>query len=375
MKPYKFSFSVFLAIVVVSVFLVTFGCGTTAPPTHEAEYDVIVIGAGMGGLSAGAHLAASGLKVLVLEQHHKVGGCTTNFSRGAFVFDTALHEMAGGGPGRADRGLYQLHKLCGVDEYVELYELPEFYRSVYPNGLDITLGNTWEKWDSTLGEQWPEEAEGIDKFHTLCSSFMNEMLSLRDLFRMTGVEAFFTKMKVPMKQKILFEWKDRTIQDLMDECFTDEKLKAVVSQLWVYYGAPVPYASCLLLLSATDSYLTDGIWHVKGTSQALSDGYEMLIRKLGGKVKTDTLVTEIIIEDGIATGVVTEYGDVYTGRYVVCNTDPYQMIFNLIGEENLPAGYVAKIRNMEPANSLFGVYMGLNAVSYTHLTLPTKRIV
>ena len=56
----------------------------------------------------------------------------------------------------------------------------------------------------------------------------------------------------------------------------------------------------------------------------------------------------------------TEYGDVYTSRYVVCNTDPFQMVFKLIGEENLPRSYVEKIKGMKPANSLFGVYLGLN---------------
>ena len=62
----------------------------------------------------------------------------------------------------------------------------------------------------------------------------------------------------------------------------------------------------------------------------------------------------------MATGVQTEYGDIYTARYVVCNTDPYQMVFKLIGEENLPGSYVEKIKGMKPANSLFGVYLGLN---------------
>jgi len=360
MRSHKRFLTALLAVAVASMFLVTIGCGGKQPPTHEAEYDVIIIGAGMGGLSAGAHLAASGLKVLVLEQHHKVGGCTTNFTRGDFTFETALHEMAGGGPGKADRGLFQLHKLCGVDEYVELYELPDFYRAVYPDGLDVTLGNTWEDWDNTLKEQWPEEAEGVDKLHTLCSSLMNDLLDLKNLFRLHGAKAFFTKMKVPFKQKTFMEWNDKTLQELMDECFIDEGLKAVASQLWVYYGAPVPEETALLLMAATDVYLTDGIWHVMGTSQAMSNGYAQLIGDLGGEVKTGTLVTEIIIEDGIARGVVTEYGDVYTGRYVVCNTDPYQMIFDLIGEENLPNDYVEEVKNMKPANSLFGVYMGLN---------------
>ena len=82
---------------------------------------------------------------------------------------------------------------------------------------------------------------------------------------------------------------------MLDECFQDEDLKAVVSQLWVYYGAPVEKQSALIFMAATESYLTDGAWHIKGSSQALSDAYAARIEELGGTVKTSTLVTKIII--------------------------------------------------------------------------------
>ena len=348
-----------LIIVIALFFPFTCGCGKKERPSFDAEYDVIIIGGGMGGLSAGAHLASKGLKVLLLEQHHKVGGCTTNFKRGDFTFETALHEMAGGGPGKKDRGLFKLHELCGVNKKVELYELPSLYRSIYP-GVDITLPNNWEKWDATLKERWPEESSGVDKFHALSSGLMNELLALKDLFRKTGFDAFLTKAQVPLKQKIFFEWKGKTLEDLMNECFTDEDLKAVVSQLWVYYGAPVPEETALVLMAATDVFLTDGVWHIKGTSQALSNAYADLIRDYGGEVKTGTLVTKIILKNGMATGVETEYGDIYSARYIVANTDPYQLVYDLIGEDNLPKEYVEKIRGMKPANSLFGVYLGLD---------------
>jgi len=347
---------------IVSVCLVSavalmgiWGCGKKTAPTHEAEYDVIIIGAGMGGLSAGAHLASSGLKVLVLEQHHKVGGCTTNFTRGDYTFEVALHELAGG-------GLIDLMELCGVRDKVEIYDLPDFYRSVYPGdpGVDITMPTDWEGWDNTLKEQWPEEAEGIDKFHELCTTVFADIMGVSQLFRYSGFEAFTKKMSVPIKHKALVTWSKSTLEDLMDECFTDEYLKAVVYQLWVYYGAPVPDQTSLLTLAATEVFLTDGVKHIMGTSQALSNAYAERIEELGSDVITGTLVTEIIIEDGIAKGVVTEYGDVYTGRYVICNTDPFQMIYTLIGEENLPAKYVEKIAGMEVANSLFVSYLGLN---------------
>jgi len=67
------------------------GCAPTSRlETPETDFDVIVIGAGLGGLSAATHLAVHNYKVLVIEQHDKVGGCATLFHRDEFVFDASL---------------------------------------------------------------------------------------------------------------------------------------------------------------------------------------------------------------------------------------------------------------------------------------------
>jgi len=74
------------------------------------RHDVIVVGAGLGGLTAGAKLAREGKKVLVIEQHSKPGGCATTFTRGSYTLEVGLHEM--NGPSPSDMKPRGLRRFC-----------------------------------------------------------------------------------------------------------------------------------------------------------------------------------------------------------------------------------------------------------------------
>jgi 2-polyprenyl-6-methoxyphenol hydroxylase-like FAD-dependent oxidoreductase len=67
---------------------------------NRDRYDVIVVGGGMGGLSAGVGLARRGLSVLLVEAHYRAGGYAHAFRRKQYLFDSAVHLTPGGGPGR-----------------------------------------------------------------------------------------------------------------------------------------------------------------------------------------------------------------------------------------------------------------------------------
>ena len=87
---------------------------------NENGYDVIIIGAGIGGLVCGCYLAKAGMKVLIAEQHYKPGGYCTSFKRKSFTFDAAAHSFGGyrydGNMNEILRGL-DLHKRITIKRY------------------------------------------------------------------------------------------------------------------------------------------------------------------------------------------------------------------------------------------------------------------
>ena len=85
------------------------------------KFDVIVIGSGLGGLTAGATLAKEGKCVLVLEQHFAVGGCATTFNRQGVTYEVGLHEMDWGTP-QSDMKQYIFQKL-GILDSLHLIKL------------------------------------------------------------------------------------------------------------------------------------------------------------------------------------------------------------------------------------------------------------
>ncbi|MFY9369132.1 MAG: FAD-dependent oxidoreductase, partial [Desulfomonilia bacterium] len=103
------------------------------------EYDVVVIGAGNGGLTGALTLAKAGRKVLLLERHNVPGGCATSFVRGRFEFEVALHQLSGMGSAERPGPLRAILNDLGVMDKLEFVEMETLYRVVWPDPFDSTL--------------------------------------------------------------------------------------------------------------------------------------------------------------------------------------------------------------------------------------------
>jgi prolycopene isomerase len=347
-----------VAAAVTAVSLLASSCapGQRPPQPVYTGYDVVVVGAGMGGLSAATHLAVGGMKVLVLEQHSKVGGVATAFTRGDFTFDVALHEMS---LGSGDGSLSNTLREAGIADRVELIRVPQLYRAVFPD-FEFTVENDFQKVQDELCARWPDECDDIRAYHVLMHQIHDDLIAMRDLYRRSAITAALLKLTVPIKQPTLFKYHKHTVAQVLDEFFEDPELKAVLGAFWPYYG-PQPsrlYAPTFLL--ANYSYHTAGAWQIKGTAQALADAYRARIEELGGEVRTGTRVDRILVDRDGVTGVVTAAGETIGARYVVSNADPFQTFNRLVGEERTPRETRRELEAMKPANSLVGVYLGLD---------------
>ena len=127
------------------------------------QYDVVVVGAGLGGLSVATLLAKKGASVLLLERHNVPGGYATSFVRGRYEFEVALHELSGIGPPEHRGPLYRYLDSLGVASQLEFSPIGELYRSVFPD-LDVTLPVGEEAGRETLCDTFPHEARGIRRF-------------------------------------------------------------------------------------------------------------------------------------------------------------------------------------------------------------------
>ncbi len=227
------------------------------------KYDIIIIGAGLGGLTAGAKLSREGKKVLLIEQHDRPGGYATTFDRGDFILEVGLHEMYGPSPGDMKTKIFND---LDVFRNVEFIRLPEFYRFINDR-VDVTIPHDPEVAAERLSGLFPGETDGI--------------------------RAYFNQILKPKKKVFENEQKDQSVGEFLDSIIDNEDLKLILLGNLGYFHDD-PYSLSLAYYSISQgSYFTGGASFIKGGSQKLSDHLAGFIRNHGGEVILNHLVTGI----------------------------------------------------------------------------------
>jgi len=344
------------SLLAVSLLLLVPLVTAAEPKSGAAVYDVVVIGAGGGGLGAAAALARNGKKVLVLEQHSKVGGYMTNFQRGPYSFEVSLHAMDGLDPGGFTDTTF---KALGIRDKVKPVKLDPMYRTIYPD-LIMDVPADVAAYRSLLKKQFPSEARGIDRlFKTMAkiNKGMNALTGALSEDKAPSLKVVFLK---PWTFYPVLKYWNKTLDEMVNDFVKDEKLIAIFTQLSGFAGNEPEKVSAMFFAMMWDSYHFSGYYYFVGGSQSVSDALAEVITENGGEIKLSTLAVKIVIEDGKAVAVRTRDGAEYKCRYVVSNANAPDTFFKMVGREYLPADYVKKIESLKIGMSVYVVYLGVD---------------
>lgn len=328
------------------------------PEILKTKWDAIVIGSGIGGMTAAAGLACRGKKVLVLEQHYVPGGYATCFKRKGFTFEASLHCM----PGLGEGGLInRLLTDLGVMQKITPIPLKETYIVKTPRG-NLSMGADYL---NQLKGLFPEESEGIDRVDRTIDTVLSEL----------GRITHFTMLPRPVFSLLcrgaaptIYKYSGTTLAGFLDEFIKSPFLKQLIAIQWGYYGLPLARISTILYLLGWGGYLKDGIYYIKGTSQALSDAFVERLEELGGTILLRQRVEEITVENGRAKGVISKTvkkdgtGEHHHFRapVVVSNANPFDTYKKMLKEGQVEPSLLEEMEKLEKSISATCVYVGLD---------------
>ncbi|MDF2553672.1 MAG: all-trans-retinol 13,14-reductase [Chryseobacterium sp.] len=318
----------------------------------KKEYDILVIGSGLGGLVSALILAKEGLKVCVLEKNNQYGGNLQTFSRDKLIFDTGVHYLGGLSQGQ------NLHQFFSYLEIIDDLQI----RKMDEDGYDrITFGDDkieyphaqgYENFVEQLSKQFPEERENVENYceeiQRVCNHFPRYNIVGKDHYN----------------EEILHLNTKRFIESIT----SDQKLQAVLLGSNFLYAGDSENIPFYVHALTVNSYIQSAYKCVKGGSQIS----KLLIRKLreyGANVYKHSEVSEMIFnENNVLSSVRTAEGKEYSAKQFISNIE-IRSALKLIGEKRLKKSFLNRILSWEPVSSCFSVYLVLkpdSIVNFNH---------
>jgi len=323
----------------------------------DEAWDVIVVGAGLGGLSAAASLARSGRRVAVFDQHVVAGGYAHRFLRKArgtrqvYDFDVALHMT---GDLRADRWLGGRLAEVGVLGRIRTRTFAEAYRTRGP-AHDLVVPTDVDAYEALLARTFPAEARGV-----------------RDLFALFRAadlgSAGFDEASAGARALM-----GRTLAEVIAAHVRDERFLIVFGTLWPYLGTP-PRALCAMTFAQMwASYHLGGCCYVEGGGQSLADAFVAVIVENGGRVELGCAVERIVTHAGRVVGVETSRHGALRAPVVVSNASGLATFEALLDEPALATSDRWAMKAMPVSASAHEAYVGLEGDA-TALGLPDRLL-
>ena len=317
--------------------------------------EVVVIGAGVGGLAAAIGLAARGVQVTVLEKNATVGGKLNVWEKDGFRFDTGPHVLT---------MLWALEEVFAnagrrLDETLDLVRLPTVCRYHFESGQTLDAPGSPEEAAAAIRKFAPADEAGFRRFLDYArqvSDATTEPFLKQDFG--ASVRGVPTPAQWGQLSSFLALKPWKTLREVVQEHFTDPRLVQVF-ELYALYSGSHPARASGIFATVADVQWRDGTFYVRGGLYKLVEALGDAAESLGVRFRTQTAVSEIIVKNGRARGVETQSGERLFADAVVCNADALSAITSLVPRAARRKWTAPRVRKIEPSTSAFLLLLGV----------------
>lgn len=262
----------------------------------EGEWDYIVIGSGMGGMTAAALLAKLGRRVLVIEQHYVPGGFTQTFKRPGYHWDVGVH-LVGEMTERSYLGRLLKDLTDGGLEWEPVGEIYDEFH--FPDGFTIQFPDSKPAFRETLHDYFPAEKKAIDTYFDLVRAASRSSAG----YLQSRAAPFYLAPGLKKKAaRAALPHIEATTAEVLASLTDDERLRAVLAAQWGYYGS-TPSRSSFAMHALMVAHFMWGAYYPVGSAESIAREMLRTVAAAGGWTATRTEVDEIVISGGRAQGV------------------------------------------------------------------------
>lgn len=308
---------------------------------EKYDYDAIIIGAGISGLVCGCYLAKAGLKTLIVEKNAKPGGYCTSFMRNGYFFDACAHGL---GSLRADGRLTRILADLNIVNELQIVR--------HEPSLIIDASEYRIKVQNNINAN-------IDEFS---KHFFSQKKQIEVFFR------FITSGNISS----FSVFRKMTLQQLLDDRFSDSKLKAILSILvFGFIGLPPWRVSSVVACLILREFIFDGGYYPIKGMQSFADALLNSFKNFGGNAIFSNMVKTIILNENKVAGITLRDGQRILSKCVVSACDITHTFSELIKNNDTAKMFAKRLNKLTPSSSCFICYLGINKYYDASLDLET----
>jgi len=314
---------------------------------------IVIIGGGIAGLSAGIYAKLNGFDAEVIEMHSITGGQCTAWDRKGYRFDYCLHWLVGTRKGPFNNIWRETNVL---NDNVEIIDHEVHTKLFTDDGRDFILYTNLNKWEEYLCNLAPEDTKKIKKMCTDMrkSAFLqpySDPPGLRKLGQ--TITSLFGMMPVMM---LFMKYGRKSCDEYFGKLgFTNESLKYFFNSI---FGSRDFSALAFIMMFAWFNQKNAG--YLIGGSLPMAKRMTSRYLDLGGKLRTNSRVSRIVVENNIAKGVILSDGTEIMSDYVISAADGHSTIFNMLGGKYLTRKISNAYENWELFTPIVQVSFGIN---------------